>query len=235
MNDLESTILQALVRVSDALTNESSEDSLQVALAAELSPSERELRVSFAPPTRSPQRPPQLAIDQLAARNPPRSLPAEGRDPCASAARLDLLWHSSAGLVPIELKFCAQWKADTNGYQFLKDVHRLERMVTAGSHRVLSDTRFAAFVTNQDVYWRGARPEPQPFWLSESRVLAAGHWVQYDQKSPDTLWFSYPPFFLSNPYSFRWRDLRGGWKCLLVEVRPQVPHMSIDVPLPNER
>lgn len=35
--------------------------------------------------------------------------------------------------------------ADTYGYMFLKDLHRLERMTVAGSHAQLADRRFAVF------------------------------------------------------------------------------------------
>jgi hypothetical protein len=94
-------------------------------------------------------------------------------------------------------------------------------MMAAGTYSALTEIRFAAFATNERVYWRGERPEPHPFWLSEGRHLSRGYWVQYDQKSADTLWRAYPPFFLANEYEFKWRDLRPTWKCLLVEVHPQ--------------
>jgi hypothetical protein len=57
--------------------------------------------------------------------------------------------------------------------------------------------------------------------LLQRRQLDRGYRVQYDQKSADTRWRSYPPFFLANESEFTWRDLRSTWKCLLVEVHPQ--------------
>jgi hypothetical protein len=223
MTDLANQLLDAIIRASDGLDGDSLEDSLQVALAELLRPSHRELRARFAAPAFPPYRPSQAAIDALKARRPPRHLASEGRDPCASAAKLDLLWQSTSGSIPIELKFCAKWKGDTSGYQFLKDVHRLERLEAAGDYAELSMRRFAAFVTSEAVYWQGGRPEPAPFWLTDGGRLPSGYWIQYDQQSPDTLWFSYPPFFLANSYTLAWHDLRRGWRCLLVEVQPQTP------------
>jgi len=218
---LADSIFGAIGKGTASLDAAADEDAFQLILAGVLGDCERELRATFAAPSLPPRCPPPDAITQLASRRPPRRLVASGRDPCAIRARLDILWHSPSGCVPIELKYCSRWKADTNGYQFLKDLHRLERMKAAGSE-TLSDVRFAAFATNQPVYWRGERPEPPPFWLTEGRRLPPGYWVQYDQASPDTLWYSYPPFFLSNEYHFRWRDLHADWKCLLVETRPQL-------------
>jgi hypothetical protein len=218
---LYNQMLDAIVRASASLGVTSSEDDFQRLLASQLVPSERELRATFADAAIAPRRPPASAIEDLTRRKLPRVVPPEGVDPCAARAKLDILWHSPTGAVPIELKFCAKWKADTNGYAFLKDIHRLERMIGAGSHVELADYRYAAFVTNESVYWRGERPEPKPFWLRDGSEFAPGRWVQYDQKSPDTLWYSYPPFYLANPYRRQWRELTPTWKCLLVEVRLQ--------------
>lgn len=221
MNEPRDAILAAIRHATAGLDESADESSFQAALASELPPSERELRAVFAPALLPPRRPPESAISDLATRTPSRHLPAEGRDPCASQAKLDILWHSPYGAIPIELKFCPKWKADTNGYQFLKDLHRLERLTAVGRHAKLADHRYAAFATREPVYWTGGRPEPQPFWLTHGRRTEAGYWVQYDQKSPDTLWFSYPPFHLAHSYEFGWHDLHADWKCLLVEVKPQ--------------
>jgi hypothetical protein len=218
---LSEIVFDAIVRATNRLDDSADEAAFQEGLAVELGDCERELRASFAAPLLDRRRPPQSAIDELARRRPARYLPSDGIDPCAARARLDILWRSPAGAVPVELKFCSKWKADTNGYQFLKDLHRLERMMAAGIYSPLAEIRFAAFVTNEPVYWRGERPEPQPFWLSQGRQLKRGYWVQYDQMSADTLWRAYPPFFLANEYQFTWRDLRPTWKCLFVEVHPQ--------------
>jgi hypothetical protein len=235
--ELRRIVLDAITRATASLDETADEAAFETALATTLGSCERELRASFAPPTLPARRPPQSAIDELAAKNPARRLPHAGIDPCAPRAKLDILWRSPVGPVPIELKFCSKWKADTNGYQFLKDLHRLERMTAAGPHSLLADTRFAAFVTREPVYWRGERPEPKPFWLANGRRINPGYWVQYDQKSADTLWLSYPPFFLANAYQFTWHELRPEWKCLLVEVQPQsltVPNISSVPPLSNE-
>lgn len=79
-------------------------------------------------------------------------------------------------------------------------------MTSAGRHQ-LADQRFAIFITDDAVYWRGGRPEPEPFWLSHSSRREARCWVQCDQQSPDTLWYSYPPFYLAKSYTFKWEDL----------------------------
>lgn len=93
-------------------------------------------------------------------------------------------------------------------------------MTIAGGHR-LAEKRFAVFVTTESVYWTGGRPEPEPFWLTDLGGREERTWVQYDQSSPDTLWYSYPPFFLANSYSFRWEDLGAAGRYLLVTVFPQ--------------
>ena len=230
--DIDQLLVQATQSAFARLNHLGGEDAFQAALAAVLGSCERELRCAFSPPSRAAVRPPQSAIDILAAKKTPLKLPVEGRDPCAALAKLDILWHSMVGPVPIELKYCANWKADTNGYQFLKDLHRLERMKSAGQYGSLSDVRYAVFATCEAAYWRGERPEPKPFWLAEGRCLEAGYWVQYDQKSPDTLWYSYPPFFLANTYTFSWRDLPDGWKYLLVRVAPQVGETQVGIITP---
>jgi hypothetical protein len=219
--DLELRLLDAIQHATPGLGRAGDEYAFQAALAAALRDADRELRCSFAAATRTRLRPPQDAIDALAGRTSPRTLAPEGRDPCSSRAKLDILWHSPVGPCPIELKYCANWKADSNGYQFLKDLYRLERMVSAGPFIRLSDVRLAAFVTRESVYWLGRKPEPRPFWLTEGRQIDAGYWVQYDQTSADTLWFSYPPFFLANSYTLNWYALHDDWKCLLVRVAPQ--------------
>lgn len=198
-----------------------SEDAFQAAFADALGDSQRELRASFDPPACPPRRPPQAAIDDLAGRRKPVVIPPEGRDPCARAAKLDVLWSSPVGPVPIELKYRNQWNADTYGYMFFKDLHRLERMVGAGDHRPLAVPRYAIFVTTEAIYWKGERPEPAPFWLTEGRRIGPRYWAQYDQQSPDTLWYRYPPFYLANTYEFGWRDLGRAGRYLLVRVMPQ--------------
>lgn len=206
---------EVLRAVFESATTFPSEDAFQAAFTAALGDCERELRAAFAPPVHPPRRPPLAALDELERRRTP--VPPEGRDPCARAAKLDVLW---AGSVPIELKYRTQWNADTYGYMFLKDLHRLERMVAAGAHTKLSSQRYAIFVTTEAVYWKGARPEPEPFWLTDGRAIGPRYWVQYDQPSPDTRWYRYPPFYLANSYTFTWHDLGRAGRYLLLEVLP---------------
>lgn len=125
-------ILAAIAQAAGSIEFPASGDALQRGVAACLTPSERELKARFARPAIPPRFPPKQAVDELAARRPPRVLPPTGRDPCAAGAKLDVLWHSPLDPIAIELKYCEQWKSDVNGYQFLKDVHRLERMVSGG-------------------------------------------------------------------------------------------------------
>jgi hypothetical protein len=99
VNKLREVILDAVRRATTGLNESADESAFQAALATELSPSERELRAVFAPALLPPRRPPERAISVLAARTPPRLLRAEGRDPCAAQAKLDLLWHSADGAV----------------------------------------------------------------------------------------------------------------------------------------
>src|SRR5436190_10814296 len=106
MIDLAPILFAAIADATGGLAADADEDAFQAALAARLVPCERELRASFAPPSVAPRCPPESAIRELAARTPPRLIPAAGLDPCVSGARLDLLWASPVGPVPVELKFC---------------------------------------------------------------------------------------------------------------------------------
>jgi hypothetical protein len=219
--DLETELARAVARACRQITMFGGENDLQVALVESLGDSERELVAAFDPPKHLPRRPPPSAIEDLSRRSPSRRVPQEGRDPCARAARVDILWNTPVGKVPIELKFCARRKADVYGYQFLKDLHRLERLIAAGGYSSISADRFAVFVTREPVYWEGRRPEPEPFWLTHGRRIGPRYWVQYDQQSADTLWYSYPPFYIAGAYQFGWLDLAPEWRYLLVRVRHQ--------------
>lgn len=197
------------------------EDAFQAALAAQLGGVEREVRAVFAAPLHPPRMPPQTAIAALACDSPPKILPPEGKDPCARAAKLDLLWRRGDDAIPIELKYVTVRKSDVYGYAFLKDLHRLERITGAGACASVAAERYCVFVTTEPVYWTGGRPEPAPFWLTDGRRTPTRHWVQYDQQSPNTLWYSYPPFHLANAYEFRWRDHGRAGRSLVVAVRAQ--------------
>jgi hypothetical protein len=134
---------------------------------------------------------------------------------------LDLLWRDQGERVPVELKYVSVRKSDIWGYQFLKDLHRLERLTAVDGDPRVATQRFAVFVTREPVYWRGGRPEPAPFSLQDGGERRPKAWVQYDQQSPNTLWYSYPPFYLANGYRWEWHDLTGGYRALVVEVAPQ--------------
>jgi hypothetical protein len=198
-NDVRSRLHQVVRGVFAGTGTFEDEDQFQAAFVATLGDSERELRATFEPPLYPPRKPPQTAIEELARRSPPVKLDPAGRDPCAKAARLDVLWHSPLGLVPIELKYVKVRSSDVYGYQFLKDLHRLERMVAAGSHQELSARRYAIFATTEPVYWKGGRPEPEPFWLTDGSRRPAQAWVQYDQPSAHTLGLD---LTLSSPRGF---------------------------------
>jgi hypothetical protein len=221
MNDTQHDLQQAIDRILAGGATFLDEAAFQAALAAALGSMERELRATFAAPMHPARKPPAAAIAALGCGSPPKVLAPEGKDPCARAAKLDLLWRRGTEAIPIELKYVTARKSDVYGYAFLKDLHRLERITGAGACASLAALRFCVFVTTEPVYWIGRRPEPAPFWLTEGRRIAARHWVQYDQQSPDTLWYSYPPFHLANSYEFRWRDHGRAGRSLLVPVRAQ--------------
>ncbi|MBM3974073.1 MAG: hypothetical protein FJ301_08240 [Planctomycetes bacterium] len=221
MNNVLSDLQRALASVLAGGARFPDEDRFQAALAEALGSVERELAASFDAPRLPPKRPPSSAIEALARAQPPKALPPEGKDPCARGAKLDLLWRRGDEAIPLELKYVTERKSDVYGYAVLKDMHRLERMRAAGSHPRLSAQRFCVFVTTEPVYWTGGRPEPAPFWLQEGRRIGPAYWVQYDQPSPNTLWYSYPPFFLANAYEFRWLDHGRAGRSLVVAVPPQ--------------
>ncbi len=202
-----------------------SEQELQERLGKALGSCELELRTTFAAPLHAAKQPPRTAILELERKG--RRIASEGRDPCSQRGKLDILWHVEDEFVPIELKFVSERKSDVWGYQFLKDIHRLERLIAAEQHSNLAARRFAMFVTCEPVYWRGGRPEPAPFSLREGSHTIEKAWIQYDQKSPDTLWYSYPPFYLSGRYRFDWHDVERGFRALLVEVTAQTASPGI--------
>jgi len=217
---MQDDLIMAAVRAAfSQLGEDADEAAFQKAVAKELGSAERELRLTFAPAAVPLRRPPPEAIAMLADEG--KQLAPEGKDPCSRAAKLDVLWDHEGLHIPIELKFRLHRNSDTYGYMFLKDLHRLERVVKAGQHELLSETRYSIFVTRESVYWEGRRPEPQPFWLRDGSSTEKGQWFQYDQTSADTLWWRYPPFHLANTYTFRWQDLGRGAKVLLLRVHPQ--------------
>jgi hypothetical protein len=204
------------------------EEDFQLALARELGECQRELLMTFSPPRHVAQRPPPLAISYCASRG--KTLSFEGRDPCSGSRRkLDILWLRQGRRVALELKFVRQWKSDVYGYEVLRDLHRLERLVSARCgnvvHHLGAETeRFAVFATRVgDYFEEGPSKEPAPFRIHHGRNTKAAYWVQYDQPSHRTRWYDYPPFFLANAYSFTWTTLANAeWRLLIVHVPSQV-------------
>jgi hypothetical protein len=208
------SILENLFAENTRIYNEA---GLQINLEMKLKDCDPELPMTFLPPKYPPKTPPSDALEDFA----PLKINPEGIDPCKPRACLDLLWSTDAGNFAIELKFVRERKSDTYGYEFLKDLHRLERLSAVRGHESIEEQRFAVFVTCEQVYWEGRRPEPEPFWISEAMTRPSNYWVQYDQQSLKTRWVDYPPFYLANSYNFQWRDLSDGFRYLMVEVRPQ--------------
>jgi hypothetical protein len=217
-------IVAELNRVVGYLIAESQiheERAFQVAFAERLGNCHRELKMHLAAPALKPRRPSAQDIDECLRKG--KRLPVTGRDPCEGSRRkLDVLWHSSEGHIPIELKFRVKWNVDTYGYEFLKDLHRLERLTGIEGPWSPAAQRFAIFVTNIGDYWDSGRTrEPEPFRLRDGTSRPGGYWVQYNQPSAATRWFDYPPFYLANTYTFHWRDLSRQFKALVVPVAPQ--------------
>lgn len=221
MSTARNELLQALQSIFAGGKQFEGEKQFQAALAKELGSVERGLPATFNAPRHPAKRPPESAIKQFAEENPGKELPPEGKDPCAKKAKIDMVWSRGSDAIALEWKYVTKWQSDTYGYEFLKHLHRLERLAAAGDHNRLASQRFAGFVTTEEVYWIGKRPEPKPFWLTDGRRIERKYWVQYDQKSPNTLWYKYPPFYLANAYEFRWEDLGRAGRCLMVEVAPQ--------------
>ena len=212
------SIVENLFAENQRIYNEA---GLQINLGMKLKACDPELPMTFEPPRLPAKVPTAQERQELASLEKPFSVPDAGVDPCKPRACLDLLWHTANGNIPVELKFVREWKSDTYGYDFLKDLHRLERLKSVRGVEEISDQRLALFVTREEVYWQGRRPEPEPFLLTDGLTLTTGHWVQYDQPSPRTRWVTYPPFYLSNSYTFRWQDLSAGFRYLLVPVMKQ--------------
>ena len=217
-------IMAELNRVVGCLVAESQiheERAFQVAFAERLGNCHCELKMHLAAPSLKPRRPSAQDMDECLRKG--KRLSADGRDPCEGSRRkLDVLWHSNQGHIPIELKFRMKWNVDTYGYEFLKDLHRLERLIGVDGPWRPAMQRFAIFVTNVADYWGSDRTrEPEPFRLCDGTSRPSGYWVQYTQPSAATRWFDYPPFYLANAYSFHWQDVGRQFKSLIVPVAPQ--------------
>ena len=170
---------------------------------------------------------------------PPR--PPEGvkfaGDVCETKGKrnryLDLLWKGEHGSVAIELKYQRRrdWEgtvdgkrkvpragwADTKGYEFLKEIHRVERLtaVRMPGGNIVPKHQFSVFLTNEPKEFEGDIPHARLRLLEGT--ITAGHLVQYNERRadggptrPDTLWRDYKPFRLAGNYQISWINLRSG-------------------------
>lgn len=195
------------------------QDALEEALPPDLT-CERELPITFAGSLLAPPEPP----SEIGA----------AKDVCARGTRdrrLDMLLRRGSETIALEVKhrrmtewsgrFCdgsallPRKKVDTYGYYFLKDLHRLERLlhVETTSGPCVPSRRFAMFLSNDPYEFDGQVPH-DALKLTR-RSLERGHTVQYNRfkpsgkpTSPNTLWISYPPFCLAGSYEMSWQDLQ---------------------------
>ena len=220
-HEITGELLAALNEIFANSDSIQSEEDLQLALSQKLEPCQRELLMTFQPPAIPPRRPSEADVAELSQKDPPITLPPEGKDPCVSRARLDLLWNREGQQIPIELKFVDDYKSDVYSYYFLKDLHRLERLESLRDIPSITDFRYSIFVTNQSVYWEGRAPEPEPFWLTDGSTIDAGSWFQYPQPSPRTRWIDYPPFHLVHSYQLQWVNIPNKFRALISKVLHQ--------------
>lgn len=226
------------------------EDALKERLAGCLTTSRRELRMHFHPAAVPSDPPPKSAISFCRSYESEKypdgiELPANGWDACMSKRplgdgsfapakrRLDILWDREGQHIALELKYRAKWTGDTYGYDFLKDLHRLERLREAedrhsGTRRGPTPIRVAIFVSAISNYWTGQK-EPETFHLKGFREGRCAM-VQYPKHrkrplgptSPLTLWHVYVPFYLVNDYTFTWQEVGDGLhRALVVPVKRQ--------------
>jgi hypothetical protein len=216
----EGIVCSAITRAVAAEGHFANEGALQAAVAEMLAATgvcERECPATFAD---APLRPPQ----------PPATvgLPI---DVCAEQPLLDLLLKLPEGSLAIELKYSqlqrwrgtfrcvdvsTKWSSDAVPYAFLKDVHRMERLVRVQSRSgpVNPKYRVCAFLSSNPVDFEGRTPHERMRLIP--RRLQRDHRVQYNLVKPNgeptsanTLWTSYPPFRLAGAYDLAWADLKN--------------------------
>ena len=83
-HEITEELLAALSEIFAKPDSIQSEEDLQVALGQKLQPCQRELRMTFQPPAIPPKQPPVADIAELSQKDPPITLPPEGKDPCVS-------------------------------------------------------------------------------------------------------------------------------------------------------
>lgn len=207
-------IVSALTEVCANANNYSTEAILQESLAAKLLDSLRELTAIFSTPPIAAKTPSpdevKICVDKG------RKITEAGKDPCDGRQRkIDILWEG----IPIELKSVTTLKSDVYGYQFLKDIHRMERLKALEGADEISKYRLCIFVASDPAIWKKIEGYKAP-QVYDGMVAESGHWVQYQQKSPVTRWYDYPPFYLLGNYKIEWKPLPHEARYLMVEVGP---------------
>jgi hypothetical protein len=113
---------------------------------------------------------------------------------------------------------------DSGRYDFLKDIARLEAVVSSGRAR----RGFAVFLTNSRHYWQAQAGKTtfEELRLHEGRVLT-GRMGWTGSPSPGNIKGRETPISLSSSYELRWRDYsrisaerNGELRYLLLEINP---------------
>ncbi len=210
--NLRNRVVSALTEVCAISSNYSTEAIFQEALAVKLPGSFRELTAIFSDPPITPKAPGSDEVRVCVEKG--RQITLKGKDPCdGRLRRVDILWEG----VPIELKSVTTLKSDVYGYQFLKDIHRMERLVALEEVEIISENRLCIFVASDPDIWKRIEGYKAP-QVYDGMIIEPGHWVQYQQKSPVTHWYDYPPFYIAGSYTIEWISLHFGARYLLVEV-----------------
>jgi len=210
--NLRNRVVAVLTEICANVDNYSTEAILQEVLAAKLPGSLRELTANFSDHPIAPMTPSPDEVRVCVEKG--RQITIQGKDPCDGRQRkVDILWE----YVPIELKSVTTLKSDVYGYQFLKDIHRMERLVSLEGVDEISDYRLCIFVASDPAIWKRIEGYKAP-QVYNGMIVEPGYWVQYQQNSPVTRWYDYPPFYIAGSYRIEWEPLPLGAKYLLVEV-----------------
>ena len=210
--NIRSRVVSAITQVCENVGGYSTEAILQEALAAKMPGSLRELTATFSDPPIAPKTPSSDEVRVCVDKG--RQITEKGKDPCdGRQRRVDILWEG----VPIELKSVTTLKSDVYGYQFLKDIHRMERLASVEGVDKISDYRLCIFVASDPAIWKRIAGYKAP-QVYDGMIIEPGYWVQYQQKSPVTRWYDYPPFYIAGNYKIEWEPLPLGARYLLVEV-----------------
>ena len=156
-----------------------------------------------------------------------------------SRVYLDIWAADKDAILPIELKYKTrrlrvkignepfdlldQSAQDTGRYDFLKDIQRLEQIVSGRSDIV----SYAIFLTNDSAYWRPPRDSQTvdaSFRIHQGRILA-GELRWGSGASKGTMKTREEPIFIKGVYNLDWQNYSnpseepyGKFKYLLVEV-----------------